>query len=925
MNTDKPGAPYYQRSVEETLASVQSSPEGISGTEAATRLQQYGENALPQKPGKPAWLRFIAHFNDVLIYVLLAAALLKAVMGHWIDMAVILAVAVVNALIGFIQESNAEKSLQSIRNMLSSEAVAIRQGNHETIPTTSLVPGDIVVIRAGDRIPADLRVIEAHNLRVEEAILTGESTVVEKTTEPLSGDLPLGDRSNLLFSGTTVSSGAGKGIVVATGGDTELGHINQMMAGIEKHRTPLLVQMDKLGKAIFILILVMMAALFVFSLLFRDMPVSELMLSLISLAVASVPEGLPAIISIILSLGVQAMARQKAIIRKLPTVKTLGAMTVICSDKTGTLTMNEMTVKAVITADSVYRVEGDSYEQVGKIYAIDDPTPVTIAPGSLFERYLRTIEQVGKIYAIDDPTPVTIAPGSLFERYLRTIDLCNDSQLIKEESGLWKITGGPTEGALKVLAAKVTLPPLTSELRSKIPFDSQYKYMSTLYRLGEEEVVLVTGAPDVLFRLCQYQQSDSGLQPLDLPYWEGKIEEYAREGLRMVAAAWKPAAAGQTELTHQDLQQGVILLGVAGMMDPPRPEAITAIADCLQAGIRVKMITGDHPQTAMSIGKMLGIGNAGNAITGRELEVMDDAQLSVAAQQFDIFARTSPEDKFRLVQALQSKKEIVGMTGDGVNDAPALKQADVGVAMGIKGTEVTKEAADMVLTDDNFATIASAVREGRRVYDNLKKTILFVMPTNLAQGLLIVIALLAGNVLPLTPVLILWMNMATSATLSFGLAFEAGEKNIMRRPPRDPKIHVMDGFAIWRVAFVGSMIAVSAFILEAWLQPRGYSPEFIRTVLLQTLVTAQWFYMLNCRVSDGFSLTKGLLANKGIWIVSGVLLLLQLLIIYAPFMQMLFGTTGLPFRYWVITFIIGFAMFLIVELEKPLTRKWRSA
>lgn len=476
-----------------------------------------------------------------------------------------------------------------------------------------------------------------------------------------------------------------------------------------------------------------------------------------------------------------------------------------------------------------------------------------------------------------------------------------------------------------MLAAKVTLPPLTSELRSKIPFDSQYKYMSTLYRLGEEEVVLVTGAPDVLFRLCQYQQSDSGLQPLDLPYWEGKIEEYAREGLRMVAAAWKPAAAGQTQLTHQDLQQGVILLGVAGMMDPPRPEAITAIADCLQAGIRVKMITGDHPQTAMSIGKMLGIGNAGNAITGRELEVMDDAQLSVAAQQFDIFARTSPEDKFRLVQALQSKKEIVGMTGDGVNDAPALKQADVGVAMGIKGTEVTKEAADMVLTDDNFATIASAVREGRRVYDNLKKTILFVMPTNLAQGLLIVIALLAGNVLPLTPVLILWMNMATSATLSFGLAFEAGEKNIMRRPPRDPKIHVMDGFAIWRVAFVGSMIAVSAFILEAWLQPRGYSPEFIRTVLLQTLVTAQWFYMLNCRVSDGFSLTKGLLANKGIWIVSGVLLLLQLLIIYAPFMQMLFGTTGLPFRYWVITFIIGFAMFLIVELEKPLTRKWRSA
>jgi potassium/sodium efflux P-type ATPase len=624
------------------------------------------------------------------------------------------------------------------------------------------------------------------------------------------------------------------------------------------------------------------------------MPVSELVLSLISLAVAAVPEGLPAIISIILSLGVQAMARRKAIIRKLPTVETLGAMTVICSDKTGTLTMNEMTVKAVITADTTYRVEGDSYEPVGNIHPVDDPTPASVTQ------------------------------GSLLERYLRTIDLCNDSQLIKDEQGLWKITGGPTEGALKVLAAKIPLPPLDTEMRSKIPFDSQYKYMSTLYRLGDEEVILITGAPDVLFRLCQYQQTNDGLQPFDQPYWEGKIEEYAREGLRMVAAAWKPAREGQRELDHPDLHDGVILLGIAGMMDPPRPEAITAIADCLQAGIRVKMITGDHPQTAMSIGQMLGIGNAASAITGRELEAMDDRQLSDAAQQYDIFARTSPEDKFRLVQALQSKQEVVGMTGDGVNDAPALKRADVGIAMGIKGTEVTKEAADMVLTDDNFATIASAVHEGRRVYDNLKKTILFVIPSNIAQALLIIIALLAGNLIPLTPVLILWMNMATSATLSFGLAFEAGEKDIMNRPPRKANLHVMDGYAIWRVVFVGLMIAISAFVLEAWLQPRGYSAEFIRTVLLQTLVTAQWFYMLNCRVNDGFSLSKGLLANKGIWIVSGVLLALQLLIIYAPFMQMLFGTEALPFRYWVITLLIGFVMFLIVEAEKVLTRRWRK-
>lgn len=883
----------YQLTVEEVLKNQQSQPSGLTHNEASARLARDGLNALPEKAGKPAWLRFLAHFHDVLIYVLIAAAALTAVMGHWVDTAVILGVAMINALIGHIQENNAEKSLKSIRNMLSASAVVVRNGQHETVATTDLVVGDIVVLRAGDRIPADLRVMEAHNLRVEEAILTGESTVVDKTAEALSGELPLGDRKNLLFSGTTISAGAGLGVVIATGEATELGHINQMMTEIEKHRTPLLVQMDKLGKAIFALILAMMLGLFIFSLLLRDMPMGELLLSLISLAVAAVPEGLPAIISIILSLGVQTMARKRAIIRKLPTVETLGAMSVICSDKTGTLTMNEMTVKAIITADKNYRVQGNSYE----------PT--------------------GEIHVEENDAQAEIAPGSLLESYLRTIDLCNDSQLIRDEQGHWGITGGPTEGALKVLAAKAMLPAVESELRSKIPFDSQYKYMATHYRIGNDERVLVTGAPDVLFKLCRLQQTANGTEAFTQPHWEAEIARYAKEGLRMVAAAWKPARADADALTHDCLSEGLIFLGIAGMMDPPRPEAIAAIGACQQAGIRVKMITGDHPQTAMSIGGMLGIHNSTHAVTGYELEQMDEAELAEAAVTYDIFARTSPEHKLRLVKALQEKGEIVGMTGDGVNDAPALKQADVGIAMGIKGTEVTKEAADMVLTDDNFATIASAVQEGRRVYDNLKKTILFIMPTNLAQGLLIIVALLAGNLIPLTPVLILWMNMATSATLSFGLAFEAGERNIMRRPPRQSNENVMDGFAIWRVGFVGTLIAACAFMLEAWLQPRGHSPEFIRTVLLQTLVTAQWVYMLNCRVSDGFSLGRGLLMNKGIWLVSGILLLLQLAIIYVPFLQMLFGTEALPLRYWGITFAIGIALFFIVEIEKPLTRKYR--
>ena len=887
MNTEN--RPYHQ-TVEQVLAEKKSNTNGLSRDEAQARLQQYGPNALPEKKGKPAWLRFLAHFNDVLIYVLLAAALLTALMGHWVDTLVILGVAVINALIGHIQESNAEKSLQSIRNMLSSEARVIRNGVHETIPTTDIVPGDIIVLRAGDRIPADMRLIEAHNLRVEEAILTGESTVVDKHILPLTGELSLGDRTNLVFSGTTVSAGGGVGVVIATGQDTELGHINQMMAGIEKHRTPLLVQMDKLGKAIFALILVMMAALFVFSILLRDIPLGELLLSLISLAVASVPEGLPAIISIILSLGVQAMASKKAIIRKLPTVETLGAMTVVCSDKTGTLTMNEMTVKAVVLANSQWRISGNSYEPKGEF---------TLEAGQQSD--------------------------ALMQGFLQVVDICNESQLRQDANGNWGIVGGPTEGALKVLAAKAGIHNDKVQILSKLPFDSAYKYMAVSCLIDGKPCLLMTGAPDVLLSLCQQQQGATDAEVIDREYWEAAITTYASEGLRTVAAAWRWLPEAQHHIEHEDLRNGMKMLGLACMMDPPRPEAITAIRDCQQAGIRVKMITGDHPETAMAIGQMLGIGNSDSAITGYQLEHMDDAELGVAAREYDIFARTSPEHKLRLVKALESSGEIVGMTGDGVNDAPALKQANVGIAMGIKGTEVTKEAADMILADDNFATIAAAVKEGRRVYDNLKKTILFIMPTNLAQGLLIIIAILMGNLLPLTPVQILWMNMATSATLSFGLAFEPAERNIMRRPPRNARSPVMDAYAIWRVIFVGLLISISAFVLEAWLQPRGYTPEFIRTVLLQMLVTAQWVYMLNCRNSNGFSLDAGLLKNRGIWLVTVVLIALQAMIIYVPLMNTLFGTAPLPFKYWLISLAVSAGIFVLVEIEKRLTRGWRLA
>ena len=887
---------WYLLDSQEVIKQLDSSTKaGLTQAQCEQRLAEYGPNTLPQTKQKPAWLRFIAHFNDVLIYILLAAALITAFMGHWVDTFVILGVTIVNALIGFIQENSAEKSLKGIQGMLSSTATVIRGGSKQDIDASAIVPGDIVFLKPGAKIPADIRLFEVHALQVEEAILTGESTVIEKQTHRLEQEALLGDQINMAFSGTTVSAGTAYGIVVATGANSQLGHINQMMNDIQGHRTPLLEQIDKLGKNIFIVLLVMMAVLFVIGFFIRHMPMGELALALISLAVASVPEGLPAIISIILSLGVQTIARKQAIIRKLPTVETLGALTVICSDKTGTLTMNEMVAQKVILAGTAYDVTGDGY------------TPV------------------GQIIAETDRQPVDLATLPVLSQFLTAVMLCNDSQLTQNDMGHWQVTGGPTEGALKVLATKSGIQTAHAQRTGKIPFDSRYKYMATSNQVADQRYIFVTGAPDVLFKLCHQQLTAQGAQAFDQSYWEQQIEAYASQGLRMLAAAYKPdSRSNQEPLDHTDVESGLVFLGLAGIMDPPRPEAIEAIAQCQAAGIRVKMITGDHQQTAMAIGARLNIGNGKDAITGSELEHVSDDELPAIAQRYDIFARTSPEHKLRLVKALQSTGAIVAMTGDGVNDAPALKQAEVGIAMGIKGTEVTKEAADMVLVDDNFATIANAVREGRRVYDNLKKTILFVLPTNLAQGLLIVIAILLGLAIPLTPLQILWMNMATSTTLSFGLASELAEKNIMDRPPRNPQKPLLDLYAVWRIAFVGLLVAVAAFLLEAYLVNKNYSVEYIRTVLLQTLVTAQWAYMFNCRTQTSFSLDKSMLQNKGLWIVSGILLLLQLAIIYVPVLNHVFGTTPISLYYWGITLAIGVAIFCVVEAEKWIVRRYLS-
>lgn len=885
---------WYRKDVQQTMAELHTSADGLAPEEAKARLLRLGANALPAKASDPAWLRFARHFHDVLIYILLAAALATALMGHWTDTAVILMVAVINASIGFFQENKAEKSLAALRGMLSSSAHVVRNGQKQEIDASELVPGDVVILRPGDKIPADVRLFDVHHLQVEESMLTGESLTVAKHADALDHEAQLADRTNLGFSGTNVSAGNAKGVVVETGAATELGKINRMIATVDETETPLLRQIAQLGKRIFQLIVGMMLALFAIGFFWHDYPFGELLLSLISLAVASVPEGLPAIVSIILSLGVQRMARNKAIIRKLPTVETLGALNVICSDKTGTLTMNEMTVKSVLTADSLFAVEGQSYEPKGRI---------TLA---------------GATEALDWNRHANL------EALVRAMDTCNDSSLQRDEDGRWSVVGGPTEGALKVLARKAELPAVEVRRMGKIPFDSAYKYMARRCDVGGDSLIYLKGAPDVLLRACDRQLGATGIEPLDRGYWEREMSHIASQGLRMLAAAYKPVPGAGGDIDHADVQQGMVFLGVAGLMDPPRPEAIEAIAMCRQAGIQVKMITGDHPDTAMAIAGMLGMGSDLRAMTGQELEATDDAALKSVAMQYSVFARTSPEHKLRLVRALQANDQVVAMTGDGVNDAPALKQADVGIAMGIKGTEVTKEAADMVLTDDNFSTIANAVREGRRVYDNLKKTVYFILPTNLAQGLIIVMAILAGAVIPLSPLQILWMNMATSTTLSFALAFEPGEAGMMRRRPREARESILNGFAVWRVFFVGGLLAAAAFLVEAWMVSAGQDTDHIRTMVLHTLVTAQWAYLFNCRLQDQFSLNAALLRNGALLTVTLALVLLQCLVLYVPFMQTAFHTVPLSFGNWLVALGIGVVVFFAVELEKLVIRRWRA-
>src|SRR6476619_2004035 len=687
---------------------------GLGPGEVSERLKKFGPNRLPTAGKRSPLMRFFMQINNVLIYVLLGAAVGKLLLGEWLDASVILGVVIVNALLGFIQEGKAEKALDSIRNMLSAEAMAVREGNTRMIPAEELVPGDVVLLQSGDKVPADIRLCEVKNLRIEEAPLTGESVPVDKIEDAVDLKAQIGDRKSMAYSGTLVVSGRAKGIVVATGADTELGHINQMLSGVQAMETPLLRQIEKFGKILTILILIVCAITFAYGRLFLDIGFVDMFKAVVGVAVSAIPEGLPAIVTITLAIGVQRMARRHSIIRRLPAVETLGSVSRICSDKTGTLTRNEMVVSAVATADSSYEVTGEGYAPRGEI--------------------LRDGQPVSK-----NPVLETMARASL---------LCNESS-IHEEGGVWKLTGDPTEGALLPFAAKVGLSAEEERVAfprtNMIPFESEHKFMATLH----DSLLFVKGAPDVIINYCDRQELSDGTQaPLDRAFWEKKNEEIAIKGQRVLALAWlKDAKIDEASFDAQGLTNELVLLGLVGIMDPPRDEAIAAVKECHQGGIRVTMITGDHAVTGASIAKMLGIGDGKSYVTGRQIEEIDDDALEAKCRRIDVFARTSPEHKLRLVRAMQASGQVVSMTGDGVNDAPALKQADVGVAMGIKGTEVSKEAAEMVLTDDNFASITAAVREGRTVFNNIEKAILFMLPTNGGQALTILAAIFLGLVL----------------------------------------------------------------------------------------------------------------------------------------------------------------------------------
>lgn len=866
---------------------------GLDEAEAATRLRHYGPNVVTGRRGTPAWRRFLLQFHQPLVYILLAASGVTAFLHEWVDSGVIFGVVFINAIIGYLQESKAERAIDALSRLVLTEATVRRGGRKRRIPSAELVPGDVVLLQSGDRVPADLRLFDVRNLHCDESALTGESLPVAKHTDPLDHDIALADRKNQAYAGTLVTAGQAEGLVWATGDKTETGRIAWLISEAVEISTPLTRKIAQFSRLLLWVIVGLAALTFAVG-VGRGEPAVDMFMAAVALAVGAIPEGLPAAVTIVLAIGVSRMAKRRAIIRKLPAVETLGSTTVICSDKTGTLTENQMTVQEIRAGGRIYTVTGGGYDPKGAI-----------------------LEEGAKDPVDPDRHPALV-------ECLRAGVLCNDSQLVIEE-GRHAVQGDPTEAALLVAGAKAGL--IHAETQDAapridmIPFESDHMFRATLHGgTGSDRVIYKVGAVERLLDRCDDALGADGLPTmLDRDAIRADVEAMASRGLRVLAFARRHPGPGQDRLGHEHVRAGLTFLGLQGMIDPPRAEAVAAVASCRRAGIAVKMITGDHAVTARVIAGRIGLADETDlqAITGLELEKVADADLPDVAEATEVFARVAPEQKLRLVRALQSRGHVVAMTGDGVNDAPALKQADIGVAMGISGTDVAKGAASMVLTDDNFASIEAAVEEGRGVFDNLRKFIVWTLPTNLGEGGIILVAILLGLTLPVVPVQLLWVNMTTAIFLGLMLVFEPKESGLMDRPPRDPRLPLLTFQLIMRTGLVSLIIIGGSFwLFHHELSRHGETTAEARTAVVNTIVMVETAYLFSCRSLNRSLFSIGLFTNRLAILGALGMITAQLAFTYAPVMNRLFHSTPLEASAWARIAAVAVLSFFAVELEK---------
>jgi cation-transporting ATPase F len=863
---------------------------GLSSDEAKRRIENFGRNEISKKKKKSALELFLQQFNQPLIYILLVATAVTLYLGEYIDAIVIFAVVLVNAIVGFIQESRAKQAIESLSKELATESQVLRDGKKQKVNAEEIVPGDIVLLESGDRVPADMRLFKAKNLKINESALTGESVAVEKSTETVEEDTVLADRKDMAYSTTIVNDGSAHGVVTATGDDSEVGKISESVSEAEEIKTPLTRKIEHFSKILVVAILVLAAIVIVLGVYFQDQEFVEMFMAAVALAVGAIPEGLPAAITIMLAMGVSRMAKRKAIIRKLPAVETLGSTTVICSDKTGTLTENQMTVKKIYAGGEYFEVSGQGYEPEGEI------------------------QQDGKKVNLEEHK-------ALKECLLNGI-LCNDSN-ITEKEGQKTVEGDPTEGALLISANKAGFDRDQLEEQHErldvIPFKSDYQYMATIHKGNGKNFVYVKGSLEAISERCNKQLKGEEQEDFSKDKAKEIAEKLAGEGLRVLAFA--RMESDREGIKHEDIEEGLTFLGLQGMIDPPREAVKDAVASTQNAGIDVKMITGDHAITASTIAEQIGLkgrkeGGKLVAITGKELGKVEDDEFEEIAAKTAVFARVAPDQKLKLVKALQSRGQVVAMTGDGVNDAPALKQADIGISMGQSGTDVARDASDMVLTDDNFTSIENAVEEGRNVFDNLSKYIVWILPTNLSEALVILTSVILATSLVVSPVQILWVNMTTALLLGLMLAWEPQEVGTMERPPRDPDQPILTGNLIFRTFLVGILLLIATYglfwyetnILEVVL-------EEARSVAATMLVVGQSFYLFNCRSLHRPFFPNGFFSNPYIFYGVAGMLLLQVGFIYLPFMNTLFGTAPISLMSWARIFAAGFGVYLLVAIE----------